>query len=491
MKPHFHLLRIVLELRSPLALGSGQSASEFDAPCALDANGLPYIPATSLAGALRAWVESSPSNDPWSGIPWFGYIGSSDWGGSDAGKGLTSPLRLSHAHIHNSRNEVQDGLVLPSSWQKDAILGPLASSLPHREHVRINHRGTAADKGKFDRSFVPRGHRFTFQMEIVPRADEEQLWPQLKDCILAALGDGSICLGGAQRAGFGRVQAVEAWSQCIDLRDSVQREQLRLWRKLDSRLPDTARLPVKSSSESSSSAPRRDVHIAIPLLACDYWQVGSAANGLQAPGATENAADDTPYREQYVRWISGSGKLDHTWMVPGSAIKGAIAHRTAFHLNRLEQRWAGQEGETAPLEAVWALFGQEADDSQPAEAGRGAGAVWIDDAVPGGSPQLVRKNHVRLDRFTAGAYGGALFSQDVLYGGKLLVSLRLRSAALMHLCPDPQKRNCVMQAFRSALLDLAESRLALGAGSAQGLGYFRAEKPEVLHQQLTVLGVEP
>lgn len=468
-----HLLRITLQLESPLALGSGHATSEFDSPCALDANGLPYLPGTSLAGSLRAWLGADAED-------WFGYV---DMGndGEHAGKGLTSPIRLTSGHIHNARDEVQDGRVLLTEWQKDAILGPLASTLPHREHVRLNHRGVGADTGKFDRSFVPRGHRFTFQLQITPYLDDAQRWPVLRQQLLEKLASGTLCLGGAQRAGFGRVRAVRAWDATLDLRDAAQRSQLSAWRRLEKAPPVR---PVDLPKAASLAAqPQRDVPLNLPLTACDYWRVGSAANGLRAPGLTSDVPDDQPYREHFVNWTPVPAALDHAWVVPGSALKGALAHRTAFHLNRLEQRWAGQVDECAPLEAVHALFGMEARDDASL---RSAGAVWVDDALPTGTPgtpQVVRFNHVRLDRFTGGAYGGALFTGEALFGGQLCLQLRLRVAALHQLCPDAAGQQRVLTAFMQALSDLARSQLAIGADAANGLGYFTASNaPEAAAQ---------
>lgn len=477
-RQHVHLLRITLQLESPLALGSGQSASEFDSPCALDANGLPYLPGTSLAGSLRAWVGAEADD-------WFGYVRMGAQDADHADKGLTSPVRVTCGHIHNARDEVQDGRVLLTEWHKDPILGPLANTLPHREHVRLNHRGVGADTGKFDRSFVPRGHKFTFQLQITPYLDDAQRWPLLRQQLLEKLASGTLCLGSAQRAGFGRVRAVRAWATTLDLRDQEQRKQLPDWRRL-AKTPVGRALDLPKTT-SLAAIRERDIALTLPLTACDYWRVGSAANGLHTPGRTTDAPDDQPYREHFVDWTTVPAQINHTWVVPGSALKGALAHRTAFHLNRLEQRWAGQADETEPLKAVHALFGIEANEGEEGKNNvilRGAGAVWVDDALPVGRPEPVRFNHVRLDRFTGGAYGGALFTEEALFGGDLTLQLRLRVAALHYLCPDAPRQQRVLKAFTLALSDLSHSRLAIGADAANGLGYFKASNAQQATAQL-------
>lgn len=483
-RQHIHLLRITLQLESPLAIGSGNSAGEFDSPCALDANGLPYLPGTSLAGALRAWYTDVLDSDPsQSATNWFGFAGNDEY----LQDGSISPLRITSGHIHNSRDEVQDGQVLAADWAEEPVLGALAGALPYREHVRLNDRGVGADTGKFDRSFVPRGHRFTFQLQITPYPDEVAAWPALQDRLLAALSSGQLCLGSAQRAGFGRVRSIQAWGARIDLCNPAQRASLATWRRLSIKPARGSELKLVSTASTPKSGAEKVRHLslALSLRACDYWRVSSANNGLRAPAAKGDAPDATPYREPFVNWTPVPAKLDHGWAIPASSIKGALTHRTTFHLNRLENRWAGQVDENGPWLAVQALFGSAAGDTPQHGVRSAAGSVWVDDALPTGAPpQVVRFNHVRLDRYTGGAYGGALFDEEALFGGEITVRINLQPSALSRTCPNPEARARVVQALQLALSDLANACLPLGADSANGLGFFEAKDPKSTQSML-------
>lgn len=51
--PYRILLRVVLEATTALAVGSGEKDITTDALVATDANGLPYLPGTTIAGVLR------------------------------------------------------------------------------------------------------------------------------------------------------------------------------------------------------------------------------------------------------------------------------------------------------------------------------------------------------------------------------------------------------------------------------------------------------
>ena len=61
------LCRIVMESATPLAVGSGQKDIFTDATVARDANGLPYIPGSSIAGVIRHSLKSFPDLKHWMG----------------------------------------------------------------------------------------------------------------------------------------------------------------------------------------------------------------------------------------------------------------------------------------------------------------------------------------------------------------------------------------------------------------------------------------
>ena len=49
--------RLVIETQTPMAINSGLREVGFDSQLARDANGLPYIPGTSIAGVWRNLAE--------------------------------------------------------------------------------------------------------------------------------------------------------------------------------------------------------------------------------------------------------------------------------------------------------------------------------------------------------------------------------------------------------------------------------------------------
>ena len=54
---HRFLARLVIEAKTPLAIGSGEKDIISDALVATDVNGLPYIPGTAIAGVVRSLLK--------------------------------------------------------------------------------------------------------------------------------------------------------------------------------------------------------------------------------------------------------------------------------------------------------------------------------------------------------------------------------------------------------------------------------------------------
>ena len=152
------------------------------------------------------------------------------------------------------------------------------------------------------------------------------------------------------------------------------------------------------------------------------------------------------------------------FLIPGTSIKGALSHRTAFHFNALNKKFSDKEEDLLALcgesnEAVEDLFGS----AKREEKGR-RGKVLIDDLLltpQGQKDQLV--HHVGMDRFTGGARDGVLFNERPLWGGEWTLRLFLIGADSLE---KPVKR-----AFILALKDLAEGRLQVGAGAGRGEGF--------------------
>jgi CRISPR/Cas system CMR subunit Cmr4 (Cas7 group RAMP superfamily) len=445
---HLHLAHVTFEALAPLSIGGGKPDGVFDVELARDANGLPAIPGASLAGVLRHLYAAAASSEK--GRELFGY--------AEGGAGRASRVHCGWAHIHNSKNQPIEDLLHPID---DPLLKPLVEENPaYRDHVRIGHRGAAANRGKFDRSYVPAGMRFTAEVKLWSEHAQDPDWSAL----LALLHKPLFRIGGATRRGYGKlgVQAILSGAFDLGTREGLD-----------------ALVRLQAGDVSCLSEPEISPDTASDLVTATLrlepeagWRFGQGKFSMKPKSKNGKPSDALPVSERRVVWENDQGKLGkRDLLVPASSVKGALAHRIAFHYNRLAGCYAdaARAREYDPAlhnDAVRALFGHATDHDR----GDGqAGVVFLDDVYLDTSQHAFgTQMHNSVDRFTGGVRDHVLFSEELAYGKGFCLALHIDSAALEKASRAvPQAR----EALRFALDDLAQGRLALGAGSAKGHGY--------------------
>jgi hypothetical protein len=176
--------------------------------------------------------------------------------------------------------------------------------------------------------------------------------------------------------------------------------------------------------------------------------------------------DLSPVSERRIRWSGNNARVgDAEYFVPGSAIKGALRHRVAFHLARLCKHFASVDTEAAPLVPEH-LMGAAKENDEGAPGRVAVADAWLERAKP------VFLQHVTIDRFSGGPMDGHLFDEAPLSVPSMNVELVVD---LRRLPEDEEARKALrreLEALRLSLHDLLEGRLALGAASSRGHGYF-------------------
>lgn len=433
------LARVVLELKTPLAIGSGNKNIKTDSVVAKDVNGLPYIPGTTLAGLIR---HALPEGKVQRQMGWQEKEG-------DEG----SRLIITEAKLLSADGTPIDGL----SSRQDTITR-LCRELPIRQHVRINSQGTAVEGGKFDEEIVPKGTRFCFECELLC----EEKCDDLMDKVIAILQTNDFRIGSGSRSGFGQIAVIKVWRKLLDL---SKPEELALYLQKSSSLT-----PLWSGFEevptqvlSSNSYIRYQLH----LQPTDFMFFGS--------GFGDERSDMTFVREPMIEWDGDHAHVvarEQVVLIPASSVKGALAHRTAYHYNKLEGFFADNQ----PIEeledyggkgkeAVKILFGSEGNsEGKDKHRGRILFSDFIKERKKSSEAKVL--NHVKIDRFTGGAMDGALFSEEVLYASGESFDMEL----LLH--KQEIKEGHVIPAFEAALIDLCKGFLPLGGGVNKGFGTF-------------------
>lgn len=479
--------RVTIELQSPIHVGTGRGDDLVDQFFVTDANDLPAIPGSSIAGVLRSlWLTLAQPVMTDKEV--FGHQAE---GNNSHANSWASRVVVSWGHLHDSHDHPVPFRMSPELLQQDVLLRQ-ARIPATRQHVRINHRGTAVHHGLFDEAIVHAGHRFTFELTL------HGCDPQVMDTLLHLLDSDACRFGGKTRRGLGRFRIIRCQKRHFDLHNKTDFDAF-------SKLPPTIETTVPESLlprfQPNASALHHNTVIAkLELKPRGFWMIGGGTPLDTDRFADQNHIPDLlPYREPRVVWNdqkqSHKATLDTNQprvVIPASSIKGALRHRASFHAFVVGEIfadsanfdvWESLENNTLEEELVEELFGTVrkgkkkgngtdtgSDDSESSDVQR-AGRLIMDDLVLDESLLSPKEmDHVTLDRFTQGALHGHLFQEFAYWKHKgaapypLCLEIHIRNADQV----SPQARVVLLR----TLEDLAQGHLQIGAGSGRGHGWF-------------------
>lgn len=466
--------RVTVECTAPFTVGTGRGDDLVDSICVTDANGLPTIPGSSLAGVLRHALFAESDGDEANAL--FGY--------QKENLGDSSRVKVSWAQVHGiddrpvaARMDATDDAAEDAKAFRAFLEGGVL-----RDHVRINARGAVDGAGKFDEKLVPRGARFTFELRVEARNDRDDVDAELGK-LLGALTSPTFRLGGRTRRGYGAFRLVRAFTRTFDLKGGAKdyADYTRLPRALDKDVP----VGVLTALETKGLKPVAREGIIegrLTLRPEDFWLFGNGDAARDAHKRGTKDADMIPKTEPVIDWSSGRGVIvegvHSRNLVQSAGIKGALRHRAAFHHRRLKGQWAegaiGEAQEPVKDGAIVALFGVEKSKTEGVP-----GNVSVSDAylttsdgkarADANAPRDGALDHVSIDRFTGAPMDGMLFREVPLYQGSFEVTVRVDTRAI----EGHSEGSAAREAFKCALDDLCEGRLAVGAGANRGHGYVK------------------
>lgn len=426
------MARIVIEAATPLAVGSGEKSIMTDSLVATDANGLPYIPGTTIAGVLRHLIGEERAK--------------TFFGNPKKGEQTGSEIIFTEAKLIGEDGKAIDGLKQIDT-AKEFYQHYL--NLPIRQHNSINEHGTVRDTGKFDEQIVYKGSRFCFEIEMVSDGSSTNYLNE----VLNQMQSSQFRLGGGTTCGFGEVEVVKVQTRTLDMKNAEDRMS---YASKSSCL--SSEWAEWKGNEYSVNKPEDEVTAyELRLQPDDFFLFGS--------GYGDDDADMTPVKETVLTWDEYGkfkGFEEKQTLIPATSVKGALAHRVAFHYNKLNKYFVGNDNAKvlSENEAVRQLFGY-AD-----KEGNRKGCITLSDIFLGKAPEEKVVPHVAIDRFTGGTIPGALFNEKVSLGKGREVTLRL----------SLQKREYgekVVEALEQALSDICKGLLPLGGGVNRGNGTFK------------------
>ncbi len=435
-----YLTKIVVEAATPLAVGTGKKDVLTDALVARDWNGLPYIPGSSIAGVLRHSIGDNNSKN-------------SIFGFQEGDKGHGSCIIFTDAVLIDENGEAQDGLMIS---EKSDFLSHY-DALPIRQHVSINDKGSTNAGGKFDEQVVYQGSRFVFEMEMVDNGDNESRFLEVLDNIYSQ----HFRLGGGTRCGFGAMKVIDVQYRSLDMREPAD---LELYISKSSSLKQTweGYQPYTPNCKEEKTWHE----YVLELKPLDFF--------LFSSGFSDDEADITPVTEARVTWDNGNnGRFeDEHILISATSVKGAIAHRVAYHWNKNKGHFIDEVNENMgegkvgnENDAVKALFGHVGKNNKDISRGN----VLLSDVMIEMTDNKLF-NHVTIDRITGGTIDGHLFTEKVINGRdvKDFTLTLLVNEKVFQREDGPDIKNALEQ----SLEDICVGLLPLGGGTNRGHGIF-------------------
>lgn len=410
MTKNRYIAHIVIEADTPLKVGSNASDFIQDAPVQKDWNGLPMILGTSIAGVLRKDFDGNKADI---------------FGEKNGSKVIISNALL----CINNKNEVSEGLLT----SKTDFL-KIFDNLPIREHTAINRKGVTINGAKFDEEVVYKGTRFKFSIELI---EEEKT---TFEAILDLLSNPAFRLGGGSTKGFGKFKIIEIKMGLVDLENYSSSLNNFVGEKYEPKTPGT-----------------KYTNYTLKISPDDFFMFGS--------GFGDSDADMTPVYEQVVDYKNAKLSTKQV-LIPASSIKGALAHRTTYHFNKLKGNTIEAKNGVETMDAIFGHKKELASDKKT-ELGQ-KGKILISDCFKSfdETKQTKTFDHVSIDRFTGGAIDGALFQEKTVADTRAYEIEILLEKAI---------QGDELKAFESALHDITTGMLSLGGATTKGHGIFSGD----------------
>jgi CRISPR/Cas system CSM-associated protein Csm3 (group 7 of RAMP superfamily) len=444
---HRHIVRRIivkgdLSLTTPTCLSSGETEGLTDMLLLRDSiSNHALLTGASIAGALRNYLREYQNGYRCSesetdlATQLFGSIRSND-------DGDQSPLIVCDAISNYPPDiELRDGVCIDSKT------------------------GTAKPKAKYDLELLAADTLFPLQFELLIDESFCKDDPNYVDNLLQALAialqgleQEQIHIGMKKRRGFGHCYVKEWKVWDFKMKEAEDRTEWltfgRSWADSYKKEPQQGKIfeALKIQCNQRDRRDRLTIHAEFQLegsLLIRSSQVERDETGqiCKAPDA--------------VHLKSKRGGCSKP-ILSGTSVAGVLRHRTERIVRTLD-------GDTKFVDEI---FGIVDESTKKAQSSR----LLVQETEIENTDDLVQ-NRIAIDRFTGGAYHGALFDEQPIFGGEsstVTLSLELR-----------QPNDSEIGLLLLLLKDLWTSDLAVGGGSSIGRGRLHGKQATITHQTAT------
>ena len=420
------IVRGTLVLDTPTCLGSGDADSPTDLALLRDSvSDCALLTGASIAGALRNYLREYQGG--YGVEEQKGDRATTLFGGTRRDPdGEKSPLIINDAISSNiPAVELRDGVAIESTT------------------------GTAKKGQKYDLELLAAETEFPLNFELSLEKNlsqsQQQVLINLLALALRGLEEGEISIGMKKRRGFGRCHVKEWQVWNFNLENPDERM---AWLKFEhwcrNLLPDRETYSSIATALGVSLKNEKDERDRF-LMHATFQLVGSLL--IRSGQDLTGRAPDVVHLKSHRPNESESQSI-----LSGTSLAGVLRHRAERIVKTL--------GSCSPI--VDHLFGfVEEKQSQ-------ASRLVVHEKVIKDATDLVQ-NRIAIDRFTGGAYHGALFDEQPIFGGSVCIELELRNP-----------RNYEIGLLLLLLKDLWTSDLPVGGESSIGRGRLKGIKADLI-----------
>ena len=402
--------QITFRAESPLAIGSGENRLS-DKDIIRDTAGVPYIPATAIAGVSREYVMKQ------------GIVKEqikNCFGNVETGRGSA---RESHLVFYDARLKTQ----------RDYHTSV-------RDSVKLDAFKTAVDGAKFDMEVLEQGVELETFLEWNGRKEDND--DQILDCIVQMFLNGEAIFGGKGTRGYGKISKATVRKKEFQLENNSDVD---AWLSFDlfatDAFADADSIENDKTEQRTAEKKKTEKKHTLVLSLC---QKGGISIRRYTTKVREKDTDVQPDFEQLT-----AHTMDGIYpVVPGTSWAGAFRHAMRkLGLSKDEEK---------------ALFGHVGEK----ENIRKKSLIRFGESVLKNAHEKILSRNA-IDRFSGGTKDGALFTEKTWYGGK--TELEIGFFDSQHITENHKKL------LAAAIADLHNGFLAVGGETSVGRGLFAIE----------------
>lgn len=398
-------LKIEFTLLSPLSIGNGKN-EKTDQDIVLNSRGIPYIPGSAVAGVFRdACKKVKVMGDEWTQR----YFGSIRDNCNDNKTITESQFRVYDAYIQSEEYFVS-----------------------RRDGVALDDYKYGIPGAKFDREILESGIIFRTFIERdmdANESEEDDAFNKLAEVLYNI----PIFFGSKISRGYGRVGNFKIFKKEF----SFNTNQGRSWLDFDMYTYDWLKKSLEISKSDKVFLENKKITLELALQ-------GGISIRQYTTEIKEGVEQVPDMKQLIIRQKNESGKLEEVPVIPGTTWAGAIGHRMKLFYPNVS-KYFGKGGEDGKMRSK--IFFSESQ---------------IKDAVC----KVISRN--AIDRFTGSTVDGALFTEQIYYGGTTVLEIYFDLYKEIDLD--------FIKSLAVALSDLHEGILAIGGGTSIGRGIFKVTK---------------